>query len=95
MRSGNRTQIDLKGKELLSLLFQMLSLLFSIRSENSIETATEIHPHSLMQKVFSQVEADIIPLDRRELRGERRKQQTYIAHDRRTGFSDRRQKYNG
>jgi len=90
MKGGNNKQNE--EIKLLSLLFQILSLLFSIRTEYNFENSAGILSDLPNKKVFNEVGADIIELDRRKFLTERRKQWTYIADDRRIGFSDRRKK---
>jgi hypothetical protein len=92
MKLGKNKQDDNQEKELLSLLFQILSLAISIRAEYSLETFAGINSNLPIKKVFTEMGADIIQLDRRKFEGERRKLCTYIANDRRTGFSNRRKK---
>ena len=93
MKSGNNKQNE--EIRLLSLLFQILSLLFSIRAEYNFENSAGIISELPNEKLFTEVGADIIELNRRKSLGERRKQRTYIADDRRIGFSDRRKKKTG
>jgi hypothetical protein len=92
MKLGKNKQDDNQEKELLSLLFQILSLAISIRAEYSLENFAGINSNLPIKKVFTEMGADIIQLDRRKFEGERRKLCTYIANDRRTGFSNRRKK---
>jgi hypothetical protein len=92
MKLGKNKQDDKQEKELLSLLFQILSLAISIRAEYSLENFAGINSNLPIKKVFTEMRADIIQLDRRKCEGERRKLCTYIANDRRTGFSNRRKK---
>jgi hypothetical protein len=92
MKLGKNMQDDNQEKELLSLLFQILSLAISIRAEYCLENFAGINSNLPIKKVFSEMGADIIQLDRRKFEGERRKLRTYIADDRRTGFSNRRKK---
>jgi len=92
MKLGKNRQDDNQEKELLSLLFQILSLAISIRAEYSLENFAGINSNLPIKKVFTEMRADIIQLDRRKCEGERRKLCTYIANDRRTGFSNRRKK---
>lgn len=92
MKLGKNKQDDNQEKELLSLLFQILSLAISIRAEYSLENFAGINSNLPIKKVFTEMRADIIQLDRRKCEGERRKLCTYIANDRRTGFSNRRKK---
>jgi hypothetical protein len=90
IRHAEDQQSDTKEKELLSLVFQILSLLSSIRNENICEYFSDINPRSLGKKYVNENEAEIIRLDRRKPGGERRKRHVYIANDRRIAFSDRR-----
>jgi hypothetical protein len=92
MKLGKNKQDDNQEKELLSLLFQILSLAISIRAEYSLENFAGINSNLPIKKVFTEMRADIIQLDRRKCEGERRKLCTYIANDRRTGFPNRRKK---
>jgi hypothetical protein len=92
MKLRKNKQDDNQEKELLSLLFQILSLAISIRAEYSLENFAGINSNLPIKKVFTEMRADIIQLDRRKCEGERRKLCTYIANDRRTGFSNRRKK---
>jgi hypothetical protein len=92
MKLGKNKQHDKQEKELLSLLFQILSLAISIRAENYLENFAGINSNLPIKKVFSEMGTDIIQLDRRKFEGERRKLRTYIADDRRTGFYNRRKK---
>jgi hypothetical protein len=90
MKLGKNKQDDKQEIKLLSLLFQILSLLFSIRAEYCLEDFAGINSNLPIKKVFTDMGADIIPLFRRKFEGERRKLRTYIADDKRTGVSDRR-----
>jgi hypothetical protein len=92
LKRGNNKQNDKQEMELLSLLFQILSLLYSIRAEYNLENFTDIDSELPIKKVYAEMGADIIQLDRRKFEGERRIQYTYIANDKRNGFPDRRQK---
>lgn len=90
MKGAKGRPDDAREKELLSLLFQMLSLLFAIRSGNDSVVSASPNPDSLLRKLFNDVQADIIELDRRKPGGDRRRQNTIVANDRRLSFSDRR-----
>ena len=92
LKRGKNKQNDKQEMELLSLLFQILSLLFSIRAEYNFENFTGIDSEFPIKKLYAEMGADIIQLDRRKFEGERRKQYTFIANDKRSGFPDRRQK---
>ena len=85
-------QDDKQEIELLSLLSQILSLAISIRSEDRLENFAGINSNLPIKKVHTEIETDIIQLDRRKFEGERRKLRTYISNDKRTGFCDRRKK---
>jgi hypothetical protein len=95
MKSAKGSPDDAREKELLSLLFQILSLLFSIRSGDDSRDADDRTPDALVRKLFNEVQADIIELDRRKPDGDRRKRHTFIANDRRLSFPDRRRKGQG
>jgi hypothetical protein len=95
MKPAKGSPDDVREKELLSLLFQILSLLFSIRSGNDSWDADDRTPDSLVRKLFNEVQADIIELDRRKPVGDRRRRHTFIANDRRLSFPDRRRKGRG
>jgi len=92
MKLGKNKQDDKQEIELLSLLSQILSLAISIRSEYCLENFAGINSNLPIKKVWTEMGADIIQLDRRKFEGERRKLRTYIAGDKRTGFYDRRKK---
>ena len=92
MKLGKNKQDDKQETELLSLLFQILSLAISIRAKYCLENFADIMSNLPIKKVFSEMEDEITQLDRRKLEGERRKLHTYIADDRRSGFSNRRKK---
>ena len=92
LKRGKNKQNDKQEMELVSLLFQILSLLFSIRAEYNLENFAGINSEFPLKEVYAEMEADIIQLDRRKFEGERRKLYTYIANDKRSGFPDRRQK---
>ena len=92
MRLEKNVQDDKQETELLSLLIQILSLVISIRGEYSIDNFGSINSNLPIKKVFTEMGANIIQLDRRKFAGERRRLHTFIADDRRTGFSDRRKK---
>jgi hypothetical protein len=95
MKPAKGSPDDVREKELLSLLFQILSLLFSIRSGNDSRGAASPNPDSLLRKLFTEIETDIIELDRRTPEDDRRKRHTFIANDRRTAFFDRRRSGRG
>jgi len=90
MKPGKNLQEDKQESELLSLLFQILSLAISISPEYCLEKFAGINSNLPIKKVFSEMGANIIQLDRRKFERDRRKLHTYIANDRRTGFSNRR-----
>ena len=90
MKGAKGRPDDVREKELLSLLFQILSLLFAVRSGNDSGGAATPHTDSLLRKLFTEIETDIIELDRRKPEDDRRKRHTFIANDRRTAFCDRR-----
>jgi hypothetical protein len=92
LKRGKSKQNDKQEMELLSLLLEMLSLLFSIRAEYNLENFTGIDSELPIKKGYTERGADIIQLDRRKFEEERRKQYTCIVNDRRSGFPDRRQK---
>ncbi|MBI5579980.1 MAG: hypothetical protein HY895_12555 [Deltaproteobacteria bacterium] len=92
MKLGKNKQDDKQEIELLSLLFQILSLVISIRAEYYLENFAGISSNLPIKKVFTEMGADIIHLDRRKFEGERRNLRTFIADDRRSGFSNRRKK---
>jgi hypothetical protein len=90
MNLGKNIQENKQESELLSLLFQILSLTISISPEYCIEKFTGINSNLHIKKVISEMGANIIQLDRRKFERDRRKLHTYIANDRRSGFSNRR-----
>ena len=90
MKLGKNIQEKEHESELLSLLFQILSLAISISPEYCLEKFAVINSNLPIKKVFSEMGANIIQLDRRKFERDRRKLHTYIANDRRTGFSNRR-----
>ena len=90
MKLGKNIQEKEHESELLSLLFQILSLAISISPEYCLEKFPVINSNLPIKKVFSDMGANIIQLDRRKFERDRRKLHTYIANDRRTGFSNRR-----
>jgi hypothetical protein len=90
LRGAKGRPDDAREKELLSLLFQILSLLFAIRSGNDSMVFASPNSDSLLRKQFTEIETDIIELDRRKPEDDRRKRHTFIANDRRTAFCDRR-----
>jgi hypothetical protein len=92
LKRGKNKQNDKHEMELLSVLLEMLSLLFSIRAEYNLENFTGIDSELPIKKVYAGRGADIIQLDRRKFEEERQKQHTCIVNDRRSGFPDRRQK---
>ena len=92
MSHRKNKQNDKQEMELLLLLFQILSLLYSIRAEYNLDNFTGIDSEFPIKKLYAEMGADIIQLDRRKFEGERRKQYTFIANDKRSGFPDRRQK---
>ena len=91
LKRKNNKQNDKQEMELLSLLFQILSLLYSIRAEYNFENFTGIDSEFPIKKLYAEMGADIIQMDRRKFEGERRKQYTFIANDKRSGYPDRRQ----
>jgi hypothetical protein len=95
MKGAKGRPDDAREKELQSLLFQILSLLFAIRSGNDSMVSASPNPDSLLRKLFNDVQADIIELDRRKPDGDRRRQNTIVADDRRLSFSDRRRSGRG
>lgn len=82
-----QTEIDL-----LSLLFQIQSLVISIRAERCLDQFVAEYSHETQNTSYNNEGADIIPWDRRQIERDRRKLRTYLADDRRTGFADRRKK---
>jgi hypothetical protein len=90
MKRGKNKQNDKQEIELLSLLFQIISLAISISPEYCLEHFADINSNLPIKKVFSELGAEIIQLDRRQFEWDRRKLRTYIADDRRTGYFDRR-----
>jgi hypothetical protein len=102
LKKASRIVADLKsGKgdveskaeiDLLSLLFQIQSVVISNRAERCLNEFVAENGKLLDKSSPDGRQADIIQLDRRQLEEDRRKLPTYIADDRRTGFADRRKK---
>jgi hypothetical protein len=90
MKRGKNKQDDKQEIELLSLLFQIISLAISISPAYCLEHFSGINSNLPIKKVFTELGAEIIQLDRRQFEWDRRKLRTYIADDRRTGYLDRR-----
>ena len=100
LKKASRVVADLKsGKgdveskaeiDLLSLLFQIQSVVMSNRAERCLKEFVAESGTLAEKNPPDGGDADIIQLDRRQLENGRRKLSTYIADDRRTGFADRR-----
>jgi hypothetical protein len=102
LKKASRIVADLKSEkgdveskaeiDLLSLLFQIQSVVISNRAERCLKEFVAESGTLLEKSTPDGRQADIIQLNRRQLEEDRRKLPTYIADDRRTGFADRRKK---
>lgn len=92
LKLGENHQEGQAEIELLSLLFAIQSAVVSIRAERCLGQFVAEDPEPVQKGPPDRVGADIIPWNRRQFRGDRRKLRTYLADDRRTGIADRRRK---
>lgn len=92
LKLGENHQEGQAEIELLSLLFAIQSAVVSIRAKRCVGQFVAEDPDTVQKEPSDKVGADVIPWNRRQFRGDRRKLRTYIAEDRRTGIADRRRK---
>lgn len=89
---GKNNQEGHNELDLLSVLFQIQSLVVSIRAERCIEQFIAEDSQTGIKGWPGGKCPDIIQWNRRRREGDRRRLPTYIADDRRTGIADRRKK---
>jgi len=86
---------DMEGKaeiDLLSLLFHIQSMVISIRADRCFKELVAESVNRAEKDSSNEGDTEIIQLDRRQLKEDRRKLPTFIADDRGTGFAERRTK---
>ena len=92
LQFGKNHQRDQAEIDLLSILFKVQSQVISMKAKRYLKQFVAENSQSGIKSPRDEGGADIIRLDRRQDKGDRRKLRTYIADDRRSGFADRRRK---